>query len=209
MAVGAFTWRATMSNTTMGGAANPAMIGFTTVADPGVAQPELAAAIIVYLSTWLGNNGAAGSSVDQLYYRDAPGNVEVPVPFPAAEVAALLVLHPTYSGGTLYGQTFGAGQPAGLGVGICVSEYSTMSGRSRRGRHFLPYVAEASMDAGGLLIGAQAAANTDVYEALLRDSAVALLNWQMAVWSPTLGVKTAIQQVVTRQVPTLLRSRRA
>jgi hypothetical protein len=208
-AVGPKHFRAVFSNDTMGGNANQAQCGFGF--NPGGAfdVDTAAAEVIMYVTQWLANNSSATSRLQNIYYRNTPASAEVPVAFPTTEVAAISADFPLASFPSAYGQSFGAGSPSGLGVGICVTEYSALAGRSRRGRHFLPYVAEASVDSGGQLIGTQASDNDNWASSMFIDAAFASVpayNW--SVWSPKLNTYTTIVRTQTRLAPSLLRSRR-
>lgn len=113
---------------------------------------EISASILVYLAT-LSGGMAAGTSFTEVLYRAAGSAGSVSLPFPAADYASIAAAATT-AGYTVpaiaaYGTTFGSGILAPLGTSISVSELTLTVGRTGRGRHFLPFVSQGVISAGG------------------------------------------------------------
>lgn len=115
-------------------------------------ESELAA-ILIYLTVVSGGFGA-GTFINRVQYRAAGSPGYVPRLFPTTEYAAVRtdVISAGYSVPAMasgYATSLGSGILAPLGTSISVSELTATVGRTGRGRHFLPFVSQGVISAGG------------------------------------------------------------
>jgi hypothetical protein len=99
------------------------------------------------------NSIAVGTNLVEATLYPLGGGAGVAQPFPVAAHAALVVIDPTLPPATAFPVDVGASSSglAPLGTSIVVSEYTAVGGPGGRGRLFIPFVAEATVTAGGTL----------------------------------------------------------
>lgn len=147
------------------GAVNPCIVDFDFTFPLALPVGDTAAQIVAYLAG-VGDMGA-GTSISQIRESVVPGAGSTPIPFPAAEYAALKAIVTGLPTLTAYGSTFGTSDLTALGTSILVNEYTTLVSRKGRGRHYRPWTNDAVITSAGQVDPAYVGTITDAYRALL------------------------------------------
>lgn len=177
--------------------------------------PEITASILVYLATLSGGFGA-GTKVDQVLYRAAGSPGSVPVPFPGPEFVAIAAAATTAGytvpAWTTYNTSSGSGVLAPLGTSISVSELTATVGRTGRGRHFLPFVTQGVISAGGTVgtgtIALTESAALDILMGQASGTVPALIGIPWVLVGPASPASKEITNVKCQPIFSNLESRR-
>lgn len=150
-------------------AANYAQFGIELVANEADPIEEQLAQIVAYATSASYSCMANGVRLAGVLYYAPGSNLGVQLPFPATEYAAIRAATtglPAMSDWNDADFDAGGTRPlTPLGTSIVVSEYSNTGGPGGRGRHYLPFVASNTVDAGGRV----AQATRDAIEASYRQ----------------------------------------
>jgi hypothetical protein len=187
------------------GVLNQSYVGFTT--NNTLTDAENAAACLLYIGSASQQMMAANSQITGCTIRAAGAAGSVPQPFPLAEYAALqgALAGPNVSAivATSYGGALGGGGLTALGTSMVVSEETATTGRTGRGRHFLPFVTQLAQTAAGLVNQTNASNVEASYDAIFVAG-----GFIPVVCPENLSAPKPVTRVVGRLVLSNLRTRR-
>lgn len=140
------------------------------LADP---LPEQTAQIVAYATSASYSCMANGVRLAGILYYAVGSNLGVQLPFPATEYAAIRAATTGLPAMTDWNDVdFDAGgsRPlTPLGTSIVVSEYTGVGGPRGRGRHYLPFPASNTVDAGGRVALATRTAIEESYNQYIKN----------------------------------------
>ncbi len=161
-----------LSNTHTGGQGNQALVDFDFLrpGEEALTIDDLTARIIGYFAGYIASTGATSTSLDRITYRpnDVAGTIDVA--WPTAAYDALTGVFPGLQDLTHYGVITGTAEAlTPIGTSICVREFTASPTRSGKGRHYLPFLAAASVTSAGILGPTPAANLVDNYNAMFLE----------------------------------------
>lgn len=153
-------------------AANYQLVDLDASAVTTLTDAEIAAQFIAFWVVVGPSVIATGTSLVSVTKYPIGGGAGVPIPFPVAEYAALVVDVPGLPSRTAYPAAVGATASAlaPLGTSVVVTEYTGVGGPGGRGRMFTPFAAVGAVDSAGFVSSSARSAIEVAYRLWLQDS---------------------------------------